>query len=78
MNTTVASPVLLTSNPSDFFELFFVATASCSRFNFAIFDLAIQFGVTAHIMNPKVDTGKIIGVKRFPISKEDVIDTMKL
>ena len=37
MNTTVASPVRFTSNPSDFFELFFIASDSCSRFSLAIF-----------------------------------------
>ena len=34
-------------------------------FNFALYNSAKQFGTTAHIMNSKVDTGKIIGVKRF-------------
>ena len=37
IKTTVASPVLLTSNPSDFFALFLVWMASCSLFSFAIF-----------------------------------------
>ena len=32
--------------------------------NFAIYDSAKQFGVTAHIMEPKVDRGKIIGINR--------------
>jgi len=47
-------------------------------FNFAIFDLATQFGVTAHIMNPKVDTGKIIGVQRFPISKDESVESLSI
>lgn len=40
-------------------------------FNFAIFDSVKQFGATAHIMNPKVGTGKIIGVKRFSMSNHE-------
>jgi len=41
--------------------------------NFAIYNGEGQFGVTAHHMNPKVDTGKIITVSRFPISNEDSV-----
>ena len=37
-------------------------------FNFAIYDLAEEYGATAHLMNPKVDTGAIIGVKRFSMN----------
>jgi len=37
-------------------------------FNYAIYDSAKQFGATAHIMKPKVDTGEIIGVNRFPMT----------
>ena len=47
-------------------------------FNFAIFDSAKQFGVTAHIMNPKVDTGKIIGVKRFPMSNNETVESLSI
>ena len=47
-------------------------------FNFAVYDSAKQFGATAHIMNPKVDTGKIIGVKRFPMAKEESIDSLSI
>ena len=39
-------------------------------FNFAIFDSAKEFGATAHIMEPKVDTGKIIDVEYFSIDAE--------
>ena len=43
-------------------------------FNFAIYDSVEQFGATAHIMEPKVDTGKIISLKRFSITRgENVI-----
>ena len=38
---------------------------------FAIYDSVDQFGATAHIMEPKVDTGEIIGVERFPITKNE-------
>ena len=36
-------------------------------FNFAIYDSAKEYGVTSHLMERKVDTGKIISVKRFPL-----------
>ena len=42
-------------------------------FNFALYNLEDTFGSTAHLMERKVDTGKIIGVNRFKITrKEDV------
>ena len=47
-------------------------------FNFAIYDEVNCYGVTAHIMNAKVDTGQIIGVKRFKMSNnENVISLSK-
>tara|TARA_Y100000591_G_C21845651_1_gene708559 strand:+ start:2771 stop:3457 length:687 start_codon:yes stop_codon:yes gene_type:complete len=47
-------------------------------FNFAIYDEVTHFGSTAHIMNSKVDTGKIIGVKRFKMEdNEDVVSLSK-
>jgi N,N'-diacetyllegionaminate synthase len=36
-------------------------------FNFAIYNGEKSYGVTANLMERKVDNGKIIGVKRFPI-----------
>jgi len=45
-------------------------------FNFALFNLEIEYGVTAHLMRQKVDTGDIIGVKRFPISNEETVETL--
>ena len=45
-------------------------------FNFAIFDSVKQFGTTAHIMNPTVDTGKIIGVKRFSMTDKENVKTL--
>lgn len=38
--------------------------------SFAIWDQASQYGVTAHEMAPKVDTGAIVGVSRFPFPPE--------
>ena len=38
-------------------------------YNFAIYNQEKYYGVTAHIMNSKVDTGKILGVKKFKINK---------
>ena len=37
--------------------------------NWALYDQCESFGVTAHLMNEKVDNGKILKVKRFKISK---------
>ena len=45
-------------------------------FNFAIFDSAKHFGATAHIMEPKVDTGEIIGVKRFSMIEKETVETL--
>ena len=39
-------------------------------YNFAIYNQEKYYGVTAHLMNAKVDTGKILGVKKFKISKD--------
>jgi len=41
--------------------------------NFAIYDNVDTFGVTCHNMNPKVDTGNIITVKRFPLFETDTV-----
>lgn len=38
-------------------------------FNFAIYNGEKEYGVTAHLMERKVDTGKILGVKMFPIEE---------
>ena len=47
-------------------------------FNFAIYESAKEFGVTAHIMNPKVDTGAIIGVKRFVMAIDETVLTLSV
>lgn len=44
--------------------------------NFALYEQAKEFGVTCHHMAPKVDSGKIIAVKRFPIFTGDNISSL--
>ena len=39
--------------------------------NFALYEDAKEYGVTCHHMAPKVDTGRIIAVRRFPVQPED-------
>ena len=41
--------------------------------NFAVYDGVSEYGVTCHHMLAKVDTGKIISVKRFPVYKTDTV-----
>lgn len=41
--------------------------------NFAVYDGVTEYGVTCHHMLAKVDTGKIISVKRFPVYKTDTV-----
>ena len=44
--------------------------------NFALYDNADNYGVTAHLMNEKVDNGKILECRRFPIVKSDTVDSL--
>lgn len=44
--------------------------------NFALYDNVQEYGVTAHFMNAKVDNGKIIEVRRFPVLKKDDLQTL--
>src|SRR5262249_3704768 len=44
--------------------------------NFAIYEGAAQYGVTCHHMAPRVDTGAIVTVKRFPVLPEDDAGTL--
>jgi len=39
--------------------------------NFALYENAKEYGVTCHHMAPRVDTGQIIAVRRFPLYDED-------
>ena len=41
--------------------------------NFAIYNGEKEFGITCHHMLPKVDSGGIIAVKRFPIQEDDTV-----
>lgn len=47
-------------------------------FNFAIYHGKEEYGVTAHLMEAKVDTGKIIGVKRFPLLNSDSVFSLSI
>ena len=44
--------------------------------NFALYENKKKFGVTAHLMNEKVDSGKILEVKTFPILEKDNVDSL--
>jgi methionyl-tRNA formyltransferase len=39
--------------------------------NFALYEDAKEYGVTCHYMAPKVDTGRIVAVRRFTVYPED-------
>jgi methionyl-tRNA formyltransferase len=41
--------------------------------NFALYNGEKEFGITVHHMEPKVDSGEIIMVKRFPITKGETV-----
>ena len=44
--------------------------------NFALYENAKEYGSTCHHMNPKVDTGDIIKVLKFPIYPSDNVETL--
>jgi methionyl-tRNA formyltransferase len=44
--------------------------------NFALYDGAGNYGVTAHIMNTEVDSGQILECRRFPILESDNVDSL--
>ena len=44
--------------------------------NFALYDNANEYGATCHHMNPKVDSGDIIKVLKFPIYPSDNVETL--
>ena len=44
--------------------------------NFALYDNASKYGVTAHVMNEKVDNGAILRCERFPILPSDTVDSL--
>jgi methionyl-tRNA formyltransferase len=41
--------------------------------NFAVYNAEKEYGITFHHMNATVDSGSIIGVKRFAIQEEDTV-----
>ncbi len=41
--------------------------------NFAIYDGAESYGVTCHHMETRVDSGKIVKVKRFPVQEDESV-----
>jgi methionyl-tRNA formyltransferase len=44
--------------------------------NYALYENATEYGVTCHHMAKKVDTGKIIAVKRFPVFPTDDVSSL--
>jgi methionyl-tRNA formyltransferase len=44
--------------------------------NFALYENAPEYGVTCHHMAPKVDTGSIIAVRRFPLTPDDSVQSV--
>lgn len=46
-------------------------------YNFAIYNQEKKFGVTCHYMVPKVDSGKIIKIVRFSMSKKETVNSLK-
>lgn len=45
-------------------------------YNFALYDGVTEYGVTCHRMLPKVDTGEIVRVSRFPVTERDSVATL--
>jgi methionyl-tRNA formyltransferase len=46
-------------------------------YNFAIYDGATTYGVTCHHMSPRVDSGPIVRVLRFPLLRGDSVALLK-
>jgi len=44
--------------------------------NYAMYDNAKYYGVTTHLMDKKIDYGKIINVKRFKILKKNSVESL--
>ncbi|QJB56574.1 formyltransferase family protein [Pseudodesulfovibrio sp. zrk46] len=47
-------------------------------FNFALYDEVEEYGVTGHVMEPRVDTGVIVGVSRFPVTEGDTVLSLSI
>ena len=46
--------------------------------NFAVYDGAVQFGVTAHVMAEQVDEGAIVGIGHFDIPPDTSVSTLEI
>lgn len=46
--------------------------------NFSIYNKETEYGTTAHLMRKKVDRGRIIGVKKFPILETETVYSLTL
>lgn len=44
--------------------------------NWALYENSPTYGVTAHLMDEKIDSGRIVECRRFPILRQDNIDTL--
>jgi methionyl-tRNA formyltransferase len=44
--------------------------------NFALYERAQQYGVTCHHMEPAVDSGELIAVRRFPVFSRDSVASL--
>lgn len=44
--------------------------------NFALYDEVDEYGVTAHLMNEKIDNGRILQVRRFKVNKNDTLQLL--
>ncbi len=47
-------------------------------YNFALYDEVAEYGATCHHMLPRVDTGRVIVERRFPVAADDSVETLKL
>src|ERR1700722_1149813 len=47
-----------------------------NQFSFAIIDDAMEFGVTIHRINTKIDNGDILFQKRFPVPRDCWVDEL--
>ncbi|MFT6842576.1 MAG: methionyl-tRNA formyltransferase [Psychroserpens sp.] len=44
--------------------------------NFALYDRCKKYGVTAHLMNEKIDNGAILEVRRFPVHESENLQSL--
>jgi len=46
-------------------------------YNWALYEGETEYGSTCHVMQPKVDTGEILAVDRFPISPDETVKSLQ-